>query len=67
MDADKWFELIIPVSTISSSFDQSIGFAVLSQSTTQTEAGYYEIKELVVKRDLNYATTTDTIDEANDS
>jgi len=43
LDSGKWFELIIPVSTISNNFIQAIGFAVLTQSQTQSKTGYYDI------------------------
>ena len=66
LDSDKWFELIIPVSTLNAKFTQAIGFAVLSQSISQSAIGYYDIKELMIKRDLDYSTSTNTINLAND-
>jgi hypothetical protein len=67
VDADKWFELIIPIETEEGKFTPKLGFAVLTDNADLGE-GYYTIKELKLQRGLSdLATTTDTLDLANDA
>jgi hypothetical protein len=67
VDANKPFELAVPVSTIGNKFQQATGFATLTESAT-LGAGYYDIKYLKVVNDVaSLATTTSTLQSANNA
>ena len=48
IDANKWFEIVVPVATLYNKRKSAFGFATLAKSSIHGE-GYYEVKEIGMK------------------